>query len=245
MQATPQASLQSPRPPDQSPEANTGEQQAEDFKAGAHEEAKQSSSSSEFVFDPDPDFLSKINANLRANDEKMAEQPPRPPAMGQPPDNEAYPQPPTWAEEEEDEDSVTGMELADLHDHGDGPEGGPGQQPSEPLYPGNPQNSAEEGKLNLEERNELISDCGSDIQVEEEKDPAMAEAARQFEDEREASSLTQEEANRAAIAGPGVQTEESKSFSGASPVVQGAQGDFQMRQGDPSSSQMSVFQSIQ
>ena len=82
VQATPQASLQSPRPTDQSPNANGGEQQPEDFKEAERQEAKPSSSSSEFVFNPDPDFLAKINANIRANNEKIAEQPTGPPGMG-------------------------------------------------------------------------------------------------------------------------------------------------------------------
>ena len=84
-----------------------------------------------------------------------------------------------------------------MHGEGNSPEEVPGQPPSEPLYPGNPQNSTEEGKHNLE-RNEMISDCGSDIQLEEEKDPALVPAAG-LEADREVGALAPEEVHRNAI----------------------------------------------
>jgi len=37
---------------------------------------KEESETSEFVFNPDPNFLAKINANIRINNEIVGDQPP-------------------------------------------------------------------------------------------------------------------------------------------------------------------------
>ena len=39
------------------------------LKESSKNKQKQSTSSSEFVFNPDPDFLAKINANIRMNNQ--------------------------------------------------------------------------------------------------------------------------------------------------------------------------------
>ena len=42
--------------------------------AMAEDQGHKSSSSSEFVFNPDPNFLANINANIKMNNEKFANQ---------------------------------------------------------------------------------------------------------------------------------------------------------------------------
>lgn len=51
---------------------------AQSQDAAADNHARSSSSQSEFVYDPDPDFLNKINHNIRVNNGNVGGEPPPP-----------------------------------------------------------------------------------------------------------------------------------------------------------------------
>ena len=178
-----------------------------------------SSSSSEFVFNPDPDFLAKINANIRQNNQLLDK-------GGQPIISQQKQQPVVqhintqWLQEDSGEDD------------GESPEEEPEYLQQEEhmidedieISDHRQDEGEEEQKVEgpLDERNEFISDCGSDIQIEEEKNSDVKSGPTEIVEQEESSLI-----NTEPIRPRG-------EF-----YVQGTQGDF--KPSDIHQAQMSVF----
>lgn len=109
-------------------------------------EKQEESEESEFVFNPDPDFLAKINANIRQNNQMVCG------ALNQ--QAPLHHQVDLQAEEEEEEEYLAQEEQFAALDSSSSEEPEVAKQDS-------PQ------QLQDEPQQAMISDCGSDIQIEE------------------------------------------------------------------------------